>query len=118
VLKPRLRRVLGEPQPQVLSREAGPSVVGAWHVLPFDADRLLRGDPQRMRHRLACGGFAVLAAASADRTGRADAGPRIDLTNAAADGRSRAPGSVRLGAAASDAGGFTELKRKPSASTR
>src|SRR5215469_17506735 len=52
--------------------------------------------------------FVVLAAIPAHRPGRADPGPRDDLTDAAADGRSYTPGSIRMGAATSGAGGMAE----------
>ena len=65
----RLRSVLRESVPAVLPRAAGPTVVAAGDVLPVDADRLLRGDRQRARHRLAGGRFLEFAAVFADWAG-------------------------------------------------
>ena len=80
------------------------------NVLPLDVDWVLRGDRERAWNRMPSGGFIVFAAILANRSRRADAGSCHHLAHTPADGRSHAPGSVWLGAAASGAAGLLKGK--------
>ena len=80
-----VRRVRRGAVRQVLRGEDRPAVAGAGEVFPAAADRLLRGDRLRARHRLALLRFAVAAGVRGLSAGRDQHGALDDLPHAPVD---------------------------------
>ena len=95
-----VRRVRGGGVQAVLRAEDGRAVASAGAVFPHAHDRLLRGDRQRARHRLALRGFVLAARFPAAVEPGEGSRPFLAVAHALASAARGARDGVRLGAEA------------------